>query len=89
MKRIKEEGFEMEVDDAWVERWDPDIARQYHMSEDECFAALRVTFTLTRQEAIELLGEDNLPGLPVKESAVSCKELPHNGEMWKIVKVEG
>jgi hypothetical protein len=88
MKRIKAAGFEMEVDDAWVERWDPDIARQSHMTEDECFAALRVTFTLTKDEAIKMLGKGNLPtlsgeGIP----SVSNDDLPHNGERWALVRV--
>ena len=88
MKRIKAAGFEKEVDDAWLERWDPDIAHLSHMTEDECFAAFRVTFTLTRDEAIAILGKGNLPtlsgeGIP----SVSNNDLPHNGERWALVKV--
>lgn len=89
MKGDKVKGFTMEVDDAYAERWDPDIARQCHMTEDECFAAFRVTFTLTKDEAIALLGKDNLPtlsgtGIPT----VTADDLPRNGERWKLVRVK-
>ena len=90
MKRININGFEMEVDEAWVERWDPDIARAQRMTEDECFAAFRVTFTLTRNEAITLLGKGNLPRLSgTSVPAVASDEMPQNGERWALVKVSG
>ena len=88
MKRVLG-GFEGVVDDCWAERWDPGTARACHMTEDQCFAALRVTFTLTREQAVALLGEGNLPRLPVHESAVTTEDMPRNGQRWRLVRADG
>jgi len=85
MERMPD-GFDGFVDDCWVERWHPDVA-QRHGGEDECFAALRVTFTMSREQAIAILGEDNLPHLPVMESAVVSDDMPAHGQRWRLVRV--
>lgn len=78
----------MEVDDCWVERWGPEVAAMQRTTEDECFAAFRVTFTLTRDEAIRLLGKGHLPRLSgTGTPAVVTDDMPKSGERWKLVRV--
>jgi hypothetical protein len=86
---IKAIDFEFlgEVDDCWIQRWSQAVVNSSGGSTDDCFAALRVTFTLNKDQAIKLLGADNLPAQVKHDLRVSDK-LPRNGETWALARVK-
>ena len=86
MKRT-DDGFLGIVEDCWVERWPGTVAATCG-GEDACFAVFRVMFSLTREQAIALLGEGNLPRLPIMESASATEDMPRNGQRWRLARVE-
>jgi len=84
-------AFQGLVDDAWIERWSEEIASKCG-GEDRCYAAFRVTITLTREEARKLVGEENFKRLeerppPPARGMVTTDDLPHNGQRWALVRI--